>query len=116
MKKSRRDGLFLLPLESCLYHWLHGSCAAAMSMPSLIPPVLPLMGPADLASRLDLGPSLSLQTCWVCGPSRQWTITISRLESYPDFLLSILHKEVPAAQEPCRGLPGDRICKGKQGV
>lgn len=67
-----------------------------MSAPSLLPPVLPLMGTADLASRLDLRPSLSLQTCWICGPSKQWTVTISRVESYPDFLLSILHKEVPA--------------------
>lgn len=35
-------------------------------------------------------------------PSKQWAVTVSRLASYPDFLLSVLHKEVPATQDPAR--------------
>lgn len=81
-----------------------------MSAPSLVSPVLPLTGPTDLTSRLDLSPSLSLQTCWVCGPSKQWTGTTS----YPDFLLSILQKEVPAAQDPARASGVTVFAKGNR--
>lgn len=60
-------------------------------------------GSTNLSLTGTWDPSLSLQTSWVCGPSKQWTVTVFRLTSYPDFLLSILHRG-PCNPGPCHGL------------